>query len=178
MSRKELNPYDLSYSHQGQKMTNGTTAFDIGSVTHPVNFLGIEGVTVTHTGDAVIYPNNMEVGMTLKEAKGIVEVSKGTEYQKVLKIAVTDRTITNLETLTIGSTTYDAYLMTYTVKTEKYFNDTWFETTEETIQEWIVPNIGIVKRLDNSTVTFLGNNGTAEQYETEFLITADKITYR
>lgn len=177
LSREKYNPYDASYSHKGLIERDGNITFKAGYVLHPNDFKGIPGTTVDQTGGFFSYPPVLKEGMTFDDLEGLVTVTNNSDYSKVLDIKINKRRVIQKETLLVGTKNYEAFVIAYQVEIEKYFNNHWFESRNHDVKEWYVPNVGIIKKKENASVSVAtqGSNDL-RNYSTEFVMSAFKIT--
>jgi hypothetical protein len=176
MSRANYNPYQFSSSYALQKLNNGTVLAELGCLLHPQEFTAPNNATISYTGAALDYPATLSVGQTLNQVEGGIVIQNNQNFRKELAITVKDRKIIEKQTLRIAGASYDAFVLAYQIEIRRSFNGELFETSQHQVKEWLVPNVGIVKRAETAVHQTNSPEGAVE-YQIQFDTSAEQITF-
>lgn len=137
------NPFSVEYSYHIKEQEDGSHHIEMGSVLDPLSMRIDDNVEVEYNGDDIEFPANLEVGTTLKDAKGeyMLKIRRA-RFGLIYNVSVTNRQVVGQETIEIDGESYDTYIITYEYKIEKSVSGNTINMRAENIKEWYVPGIG------------------------------------
>lgn len=174
MSRSEFNPYNLSESYAVTK-GNDNIEIDLQSVIHPMNLERDANTQITASGDKIDLPSSLSVGQELTDRSGTLTFSTDGQVTKTIEIEVKNRRVSAKEDIKVNQSDYETYRLNYSVVVKKYYNGVLFETSEEDIQEWILPGVGFLKRISSTEGNFYSKGRIVNTYNTIFTLDAESI---
>ena len=142
------NPYKISYSYNITRSQDGGLAFDLSSIIDPVEMRIDESMEIRSSSDKVEYPGNIKSGDRLKEVNGQIDLySKQGKLFLTYKVSITNRNVDRKETLSIGNSSVEAFVITYDYKFEKINKfDLAVHSSNQKVEEWYLPGVGVIKQ--------------------------------
>ncbi len=141
------NPYSVDYNYHIKSQEDGSYLIEMGSVLDPLSMRIDDDVEVTYNGDDLEFPGNIEVGTSLKDAKGEYTLAiRKARFALIYLVEVTNRQVIGQETIEVDGETYEAFVITYECRIEKSVNGNTINARAENIKEWYVPGIGAIAK--------------------------------
>ena len=142
------NPYKISYSYSITKGEDGALAVDISSVVDPFEMRIDESVEIRTSNEKVEYPANIKVGQILKGVDGHLDLyTKQGKLLLIYNVSISNRKVERKETISIGSSSVEAFVISYDYKFEKSnrFDLVMLESNQK-VKEWYLPGVGVIKQ--------------------------------
>jgi|GEM_PF-1045196 len=141
------NPFFVEYTYHIKTQEDGSHLIEMGSVLDPLSMRIDDNVEVDYNGDDIEFPTNLEVGTTLKDAKGeyMLKIRRA-RFGLIYNVSVTNRQVIGQENIKINGESYDTFIITYDYKIEKSVNGNTINMRAENIKEWYVPGIGAIAK--------------------------------
>lgn len=148
MKKAMPNPYEVSYQYNIYNKEGGSFEMDLKSAIEPLEMRIDESVEVKYSGDKLAFPSELKIGDSLADATGYFALSlKSGKNFLNMKVKVENRKITKTEIIEIDGFSKEAYVVSYNYTLEKYNPfDQMIQKSEQTVQDWIIPGLGIVKQ--------------------------------
>lgn len=128
--------YDIICSGTG-------VSIDSKSLISPQQFEQFEAMEYEVTGTNIEFPNNLEVGQALPDADMQMKINMS-GINMNLNVGITDRKVTDLESITTPAGTFNCFVIEYTMDLRMGMSRTG------TSKQWIAEGVGMVKQEDYS----------------------------
>lgn len=121
------------------KCENGTFYFEMNDMMSGESMKSYKKEDVEIKSDDLDMPANLAVGQTLKDGTLSIVMKNSTIQMMNMTIAVKNRKVVAIETITTPAGTYECYKITFDVETKMMFK------MQSKGAEWIAKDVGMVK---------------------------------
>ncbi|OAB79671.1 TapB family protein [Cochleicola gelatinilyticus] len=118
-----------------------TVAIDSKSLISPQLFEQYQSMEYEVSGTNIEFPNNLQVGQTLPDADMQMRINMA-GINMNMNVGITDRRVTNLESVTTPAGTFNCFVIEYTMDMRMGMSRTG------TSKQWIAEGVGMVKQED------------------------------
>jgi len=142
------NPFKISYSYDITKSEDGALLLDLSSIVDPLEMMIDESIEIRSSKDKVEYPSNIKTGALLKEVDGHLDLyTKKGKLFLTYKVSISNRKVERKETISIGSKSVEAFVISYDYSFEKSNKfDVVLQKSDQQVIEWFLPGVGIIKQ--------------------------------
>jgi hypothetical protein len=113
---------------------------DISNMLSPELLKSSNGMELDISGDALVFPNDLSVGKTLKDAATVIEVRSNEMKIMTMTFEISNRKVEAKESVTTTAGTFDCYKISYDM-----FSKVAFLKKNYHIVQWISDGVGVVK---------------------------------
>lgn len=161
------NPYNISYKYNIYNKEDGSFDMDLKSAVEPLELRIDESIDLKFSGDKLSFPNDLKVGSSLTDATGYFDLKKSGSSIMVYKVAISDRKVIKEEDVNINGEQIKAFVLSSTYSLEKYNKfDVLIHKSDQTITDWIIPSLGIVKQdREGSSVQGMDNSSAGSIHQ-------------
>lgn len=152
-----INPYFVKYEYK-ISLKDNSIIVPAKSLLQDLDMYFEEGIEmIAKNNDGLAYPKNLVTNQKLSSLNVEYDITKEEAPFLVYKLTITNRKVLGTESITTDNDNLEAYKIESLLNVEKILTDgTSISESEETIIDWFIPSLGIVKRQRNAQLRVNG----------------------